>query len=472
MTPKAIASFALGPVGGALLGFLTLPIVTWFFAAEDIGRLSMLHVTLNFAVLVFSLGLDQAYVREYHESEHSPTLFKLVLLPGFLILTLSLILIAPALLSSWVFGIASSELGLLLGLCIVAAFLSRFFSLILRMQERGLAFSLSQVLPKVIFLGAIGAFVLLDSSRELLQLLVGQTLAIVIVCLINALLTRREWLDGIKTPFKREALLPMLKYGMPLILGGVAFWGLTATDKIFIRALSNYEELGIYSVAVSFAAAATIIQTIFSTVWAPMVYKWVSQGDNLDKVNTVIQYVLTIVLTLFALAGSFAWIVNYILPPKYELVPFLVAACMGYPLLYTLSETTKVGIGVTRKTKLSMVAALIAFAVNCLGNWWLIPLFGAAGAAVSTCFAFWVFFLLRTEFSIMVWRPIPRLGVYLPTLVMVCLAVITALVGIQQPMLSVVGWLLVLLGTVVLRREHFKAMAHWLVKKRKERAAR
>ena len=65
MTPKKIAAFALGPLAGAALGFLTLPIITWFFSQEDIGRLALLNVVASFSTLLFSLGLDQAYVREF-----------------------------------------------------------------------------------------------------------------------------------------------------------------------------------------------------------------------------------------------------------------------------------------------------------------------------------------------------------------------------------------------------------------------
>ncbi|HGF7196553.1 TPA: oligosaccharide flippase family protein, partial [Vibrio cholerae] len=90
MTPKKIASFAIGPIGGALLGFITLPIITWFFTQEDVGRLSMLTIAVSFSTLLFPLGLDQAYVREFHESGNKPKLFKTVVMPGLIFLTLVL----------------------------------------------------------------------------------------------------------------------------------------------------------------------------------------------------------------------------------------------------------------------------------------------------------------------------------------------------------------------------------------------
>ncbi|WP_372871868.1 oligosaccharide flippase family protein [Paenalcaligenes niemegkensis] len=72
MTPKKIAAFAIGPIGGALLSLITLPVITWFFTQEDVGRIAMFQVAISFSVLLFSLGLDQSYVREFHEEKISP----------------------------------------------------------------------------------------------------------------------------------------------------------------------------------------------------------------------------------------------------------------------------------------------------------------------------------------------------------------------------------------------------------------
>ena len=78
---RKIFGFSIGPLGGAVLGFLTLPITAWFFSSEDIGRIALLQIVIGFTTVLFSLGLDQAYVREYHEKENksnlNPILFQI-----------------------------------------------------------------------------------------------------------------------------------------------------------------------------------------------------------------------------------------------------------------------------------------------------------------------------------------------------------------------------------------------------------
>src|SRR5690554_488102 len=172
MTPKQIAAFAVGPIAGAALGLITLPIITWFFSQEDVGRMAMLGVVSSFATLLFSLGLDQAYVREFHETKSQPALFKTTLLPGLLLLmiTLAVLLSLGNVISLWLFDIDSRLLSILVSVVILSIFISRFLSLILRMKEQGLAYSMSQVLPKLLLLLIIGGYVIFAVNKNITNL--------------------------------------------------------------------------------------------------------------------------------------------------------------------------------------------------------------------------------------------------------------------------------------------------------------
>ena len=229
------------------------------------------------------------------------------------------------------------------------------------------------------------------------------------MCVVYGWNTRKEWLVGLGKKVDYTYLNSLLKFGAPLILGGLAFWGLTATDKILLKSLSNYEQLGLYSVSVSFAAVATIFQSVFATIWAPTVYKWAAQDIDRFKIEAVVRYILFIVIILFCLIGLFSWVVTLLLPNGYSEVRWVLISCLGFPLLYTLSEATGVGIGISRRSIFTMIVATVALIVNFVGNWMLIPTYGASGAAVSTCTSFWIFFVLKTEFSIYLWNPMPRL---------------------------------------------------------------
>lgn len=441
MNLRKILSFAIGPIGTAGLGFITLPIVTWYFPADDVGRLSMQQVAISFSILLFSLGLDQAFVREFHEEQDKAQLLKAAVAPGLvlLLLILPLLAIGAGPIAGLIFGQADPWLAILLFVAILATFVTRFLSLILRMQERGLAFSLSQVLPRAMFLLLVGALVLLAVAPTFRALMGATTASALLVMCAYGWNTRRELAEAARARIDRVKLMVMVRYTLPLIVGGLAFWGLTATDRMFLRAGSTLPELAIYSVASNFAAGAAILQSVFATLWAPTVYRWASEGDCADKVDQAVDHVLFVVILIFCGSGLMAWLLPLVLPPKYAPVQYVFMACLAYPLLYTLSETTSVGIGITRKTGFALLASLSALLVDLACNYFLVPRFGAAGASVSSAMAFSAYLVVRTEASAYLWRSFPRGKLYAFLLLIVLTVSATALLG--SPFASYARWL-------------------------------
>lgn len=417
MNKEKILGYAIGPIGSGLLGFISLPIVTWFYSVEDIGRISMLQVCVSFFVLLFCLGLDQAYVREYHESKNKPALLKAVLFPSLALIILSFLLLAIydlKIVSKWLYEIPSTYLSLITILCFVIALASRFLSLVLRMQERSFAFSMSQLLPKIIFLLIVVNIIWLGFARDTYSLVTANTASMVLAFLVFAWNTKSEWLIAIKEQININELKSAFSFGWPLIFGGLASWGLNVMDRLFLRYFSTYTELGVYSITMSVAAVVTIFAGVFNTIWSPMAYKWMSE-DNFDyeKIDIVLEYVVAAIYFFIVLTSLFSWIIPYFLPTAYSKIEYLIAVCLLGPLLYTLSEVTGIGISIARRTKFSMLCAIVATLCSAILNYFLVPKLGASGAAISTAIAFLVFFILRTVISALVWRKKFHLKVFI-----------------------------------------------------------
>ncbi|MEA1230695.1 oligosaccharide flippase family protein [Acinetobacter sp. IRS14] len=450
MDTKKLIGYAVGPIGSSILGFITLPIITWFYSVEDVGRVSMLQVFTSFFILLFCLGLDQAYVREFHSTKEKAQLFKTTLLPGLLLSVLSLIVVLSydsTIIALWLYDIPDTYLSIITIICFVIALVSRFLSLIIRMQERALAFSMSQLLPKILFLFFILFTVWLQFSRDTYNLLTANALSIVFAFLIFSWNTRADLIATFKYKIEKGQLRQVLAFGLPLVVGGLAAWGLNVMDKLFLRAMSNYTELGIYSVAMSIAAVAAILSGIFNTIWSPMVFKWESENSvDLKKIDNISEIILVIIYFLIVLSGLFSWIIPYLLPKQYSIIQFLVTTCLLGPLFYTLSETTAVGIALTRKTKLSMLASVGAMLINLLGNYLLVPKYGAIGATASTAFAFWCFFILRTEFSKLVWRKIPVLKSYTVVTILMVSSIYSMFCLKENYLVFLLIWVLLLIA--------------------------
>ena len=195
---------------------------------------------------------------------------------------------------------------------------------------------------------------------------------------------------------------------------------MTSADKAFLRYLSTYNELGLYSVTVAIAGAAAVLQQMFSTVWTPTLYKATAQGNESALVTTANQHVLAAVAAIFPALGCSSWLLSYLFPSDYFNIRYIVLCCFAQPLFYAISETTVAGINLKRRSFLSVLATLAALGINVGGNMILIPRYGAAGAAAATAISFWVFLVFRTEASARVWRSFPRRTLYVLSFVLSC----------------------------------------------------
>jgi len=415
MTLKKIISFAFGPILSAVLGFITVPIFTHFFSVEDIGKLALLNVFVSLCIMIFSLGLHQAYVREYYEYKDSNTLLKMAYISSISIFLLgsSIFYFLPFSLSFLLFEVNSVFISVMIFFLIFFALVMHFILHALRMKGKGVLYSLSVVLPKIMVLLFLVILFLFNFSYNFTTLFLIQVSASILANITFLFVTKRSWLPSIFKKIDKVMLKKMIKFSLPLVAGGLAFWAMTATDRFFLRIWSSYEELGYYSVAMSFASVATILSSVFSNLWHPTIYKWIKEGIDTKKVQQVVEIMLLVILTIWALAGCFSWLVSYMLPKKYVHIDYLVILCMIYPLLYVFSETTVVGIGISKKSHYDMFASLFAFCVNIILNYLLIPSYGAEGAAIASAIAFFIFFIIRTESSAYLWYSFSRKKIYI-----------------------------------------------------------
>jgi O-antigen/teichoic acid export membrane protein len=321
--------------------------------------------------------------------------------------------------------------------------------LILRMQERGLAYSMCQILPKFLQVLMLCFLILTELERSFLNLLWITMLSTLAVLVVYGWNTREELLSAFKANTNPAQTKGLLTYGLPLVFSGLAYWGLSTTSVLVMRVHSTYSELGVYAVTSSIAGAAAIFQSIFTLVWAPTVYKWVEQGVDMARVDDIGQRALAIVSAIFIFIGMLSWMVDYLLPSHFISVKNLLLCAILPGMLYTLSEITCVGIGITRRTTLTVWLTLVALLCNVLLSLLLVPKYGVAGAFVANTIAFFIFFILRTEISANIWRSFPRGKLYFVTLVLCISAILKSNIANNFIVLDYYFWIFIALFLIV-----------------------
>src|SRR5690606_16414195 len=347
----------------------------------------MLQVFCSLVVVVASLGLDQAFVREYNEGLDRGSLAKTCLYPGIGVLSLGIFLAIffHETLTRFLFGEVDGYVLVVVVLSLVALYFERFFSVFIRMRELAVPYVITRIAPKLMFLVLILSFYASDIEKDFLLLSATQLTCWLNVVVVAAGMMSKFLLDVIRSPHIKNKRVDLLSFGLPLIASGIAFWGLNYLDRIMLNHYSSFSEVGLYSVASSFAGIALLFQQIFSTIWHPLLYKWSASAEvEQEKFNKIGDAVQLFSFLLISFAGLFSWLLPYFLPKDYELVQYIFISCLIYPLFVVISEVNGAGVSLMRKTIYLPFITAIALVINFFLNMLLVPKFGASGAAAAT----------------------------------------------------------------------------------------
>ena len=237
-------------------------------------------------------------------------------------------------------------------------------------------------------------------KQDYRTLVFAAVLSNVVVAVLAVIIERKQWFSfsnrgEIKTPMRE-----MIKFGMPLILSMSITWILQSTDKFFVSAYNGYLELGIYSSAFTIVAIINSVQESFITFWVPVANeKYKESPENTEFFSKVNSIVSMLMLLIGVGIITFKDIIVILLGSKYRDAIFIFPVLALMPIMYTISETTVIGINFKKKTRYHIITSLIAAVANIIGNMILVPVLGAKGAAISTGISYMIFFIVRTVIS-------------------------------------------------------------------------
>lgn len=401
---KKFIEFALGSGITLILGFISSPIITRLIMPDNYGKFSMFNTVTNLILVVVMVGLDQAYVRFFYEEEKSSRkklLRESIKIPMIINIVFSLALIIfykPF--SKFIVGQYSFTIIIMLIIQNTLGIIGRFALLVVRMQQKGKLYSVLQVMTKLTYvIGVLSLFLIFGNSYNtlILALILSN-----LVCVIWAIFTERnEWFGVSKKINLKTTNKELVLFGAPLIFSMAITWIFQSMDKFFIKAFNGYIELGLYSAAFTIIALLNAVQGTFTTFWVPVANeKYVENQEKskkfFGKVNLIVSFGMLIIAIGII---TFKDLLILLLGPKYRqasnIFPFLVFM----PIMYTISETTVLGISFKKKNKNHIYIAIISALVNLVGNLILVPSLGAKGAAMSTGISYIVFFTARTLIS-------------------------------------------------------------------------
>lgn len=401
--------FSYGSWIGLLLGLATTMITTRLLSPDSFGKVAMFDLSLQIGLILVVFGTDQSFVRFFYEEEkekRGALLYNCLRIP---LLTSTFILIIILFLykqiSYFLIGKVDFVFAVILAVGIFAQLLFRYGQLVIRMQQKANLYSLLQIFERtfnLIFI--LFFFSLLGSNFHVL--IYSKIVTLLILVLIALYFGRHLWnIKNLKVKNAKHSQSEIITFGTPFIFTIFITWIFTSFDKIALRQWGDFEELGLYTAAMRLVALVMVLKQTFSTFWTPIAYEKFENNPSDKMFYRHITILVSFGMFLVAIASIAGKdVIVLLLGNDYHgaasIMPFLVFM----PILYTISETTVIGINFYKKSKWHIFIALVACLTNIVGNWMLVPDFGALGASLSTAFSYVIFFILRTSMSLKLFK--------------------------------------------------------------------
>jgi Membrane protein involved in the export of O-antigen and teichoic acid len=397
---RKFIGFSVGPVVGAFLSFITIPLTTYFISPAEYGKASMFMLfQMIFATFLF-LGVDQSYTRAYHDEPDKRNLFQNALLIPLILacVTLLLTLIMPGQVSKILFGTNRDSVpAVLFGVMILFMVLERFILLSIRMREQALEYSLLNIFVKFAVLVLTLIFVVFirrDFLAVVYSAVFGQILGD-----LYLLFRYRNQFNLKHFSVDRSLLKEMLAFGLPVVVATSLSSLLNSLDQLSLRAWSSFYQIGIFAATLKIAAALSIIQTSFTSFWVPTAYRWYSEGKDIKYYKIVSDAILLGMSVIAVFILIFKGLIVALLSSGYADARYIIGFLCLPPIIFTVSETTCLGIVFSKKSYLGIWVGLIALVPNMAINFLFVPVLGAVGAAMATSVSYIFFFAARTYFS-------------------------------------------------------------------------
>lgn len=401
---KQFASVGLGSIINMAIGLLTTPIITRLVDPSDYGQLSLFNTYANIAMMIVGLGFDQVLLRYYYQTEDISYKQRLLSKCLFLPVLIFCILAIPGALIYYMTGHITDGRELFVFLMflieVMCLLINRISILLVRLNGKANLYSMLSVIQKITYV-AVAIPLILIIKREFFIILVFATfLSYFTPTIISIVTERKVWRFKLTDENPAIPYKELLKYGLPMLLSSSIYLFFQATDKICLNYFCDYVDVGIYASAASLMSIIAIVRTSFTAVWTPAAVEHYERQPN-DKTFFIhINQIITLLMFVFGLSLMVSKdLIVLLLGQKYREASIILPYLMFQPIMYTISETTVVGLIFTKKSNMQLVASAGACIFNLVLNICLIPILGAKGASISTGVSYIVFYMLRTVLS-------------------------------------------------------------------------
>lgn len=246
------------------------------------------------------------------------------------------------------------------------------------------------VIPKVLaYIFTNGVKVVLILIHASLILFASAILLDVIIAAIGLWISYKRFPINGGWQFRFHLAGDLLKQSFPFMLSGLAIMIYMRLDQVMIREMVSDKELGIYSAGMALSSFWGFIPLTLSIALGPYVARKKTESeqayyDALDIIFRIYGAVSVVVVVLVLISGPFA--IDLLYGKAYAGSKHILSIHIFTFIFISLGIAQNLWIVNERAGRIGLYKTIIGLIVCIIGNIFLIPIYGAVGAAIVAVF--------------------------------------------------------------------------------------
>lgn len=368
--------------------FFLIPLYTTQLSTEEYGILGIVMAAIPFFVLIAGLSLRGSTAYFYYEYKDKDkdyikdlwgTSFTFVLLISLLFAVV--LFIGKELLVQYIFiDIAFFPYVFLALISICTQPVYFYYQSMLKAKQEA---KKAAFLDFVYFFIIIGLTIVLilfyDFKAE------GALLALAVSNILFFVFSIYSGFKEIRFGIKKVLLKRVLKYSLPIVPHNLSSWAMNMSDRLILNSLTTLSLVGLFDIGAQLGKLINIVTLGVNSAYSPWFFEQIK--TNKEHKKTIAAITEKIVLLYILLGVAISWFspefLVLISKPAYHgawiVVPFIAFAFVLNGFYYSFSN-----VFFLEKTKYLPIITLAGAAVNIGFNFFLIPIYGIMGAAISS----------------------------------------------------------------------------------------
>lgn len=378
-----------------VIGFLLLPLFTFYLSPEDFGIISITFLIVSILNLFYNPGIISAIQRLYHANDN--LIYRQELIGSayvFFISTPLIVLLTALLFGDFIFLQIFKDFKFFpYGL--IAIFLS-FVTQPKRLWINLL--TLTYEVKKIAIYTTISVFLGLLVSYILVVFFqmgaMGRVIGAFPGAILLFIISSKEVIKYSKLKWSFKKLKIILKFGTPLIIAIISYEFLHIADRFIIEHLIGIAALGIYSFSYTICEAQRFVMVGLNKLFSPIFYENMNK-KNYILIKQILSYYIILLTTINLIIILFSnEIVLFFIDLKFhESIILIPVICMGLffnglLLIFTSSLSFKNKFGSI--SKIAFISSILNIVLNLI----LIPSYGIVAAAYSTLISYVIYFII------------------------------------------------------------------------------